>query len=61
MAFDIETCLYSVKHGGTTARVNHSRSPNFHMEAWEVQGCLFVGIFSQCDVQQGEELTIDYE
>ena len=57
----MQIVLDSMKHDGRTRYNNHVCSPNYYVKKQEAQGCLRVGVFAQCDVQQGEELTIDYE
>eukprot|EP00232_Nephroselmis_pyriformis_P015919 CAMPEP_0182881872 /NCGR_PEP_ID=MMETSP0034_2-20130328/17430_1 /TAXON_ID=156128 /ORGANISM="Nephroselmis pyriformis, Strain CCMP717" /LENGTH=367 /DNA_ID=CAMNT_0025014921 /DNA_START=100 /DNA_END=1200 /DNA_ORIENTATION=- len=46
---------------GCSARfINHSCAPNCATQKWTVQGEWRVGLFSERDIQQGEELTYDY-
>ncbi|KAI8820812.1 uncharacterized protein EV422DRAFT_64276 [Fimicolochytrium jonesii] len=46
---------------GTEARfVNHSCEPNCRIEKWEVDGECRVGIFSNREIEEGQELTYDY-
>lgn len=46
---------------GSDARfVNHSCSPNCHIEKWHVQGEVAIGLFASKDIPAGNELTYDY-
>ena len=46
--------------GATSRFINHSCSPNCRMEIWQVGAERRIGIFASEEVEQGEELTIDY-
>lgn len=47
---------------GNIARfVNHSCQPNCRIEFWEVFRKTCVGIFAECDIKEGEEITYDYK
>lgn len=46
---------------GTEVRfVNHSCDPNCHIEKWQVEGEICVGLFSSKNIAAGSELTYDY-
>ena len=46
---------------GSIARlINHSCDPNCQTQKWHVLGEVCVGIFSQKDILENEELTFDY-
>jgi SET domain-containing protein len=46
---------------GTPARyINHSCTPNCHVEVWDVEGHVRVGIFTSEDIPKGTELTYNY-
>ncbi|CBY22833.1 unnamed protein product [Oikopleura dioica] len=47
---------------GNIARfINHSCDPNCGIDPWIVQGDTRIGIFSKRDIQEGEELTFNYQ
>jgi len=41
--------------------LNHSCAPNCETQKWMVRGELCIGIFATRDIEEGEELTIDYK
>lgn len=46
---------------GTIARyINHSCSPNCHIEKWQIDGEYQVGVFASRMIAEDEELTYDY-
>lgn len=47
---------------GNIARfINHSCQPNCRVEFWEVFRKTCVGIFAECDIKEGDEITYDYK
>ena len=50
----------ATKKGGLGRFINHSCSPNCYVDKWVVGTKLRMGIFSDRDIQAGEELTFDY-
>lgn len=53
--------LIDASERGSLARyVNHSCDPNCVVDRWTVNGVVRLGIFGKRDIEQGEELTIDY-
>jgi len=47
---------------GNMARfINHSCDPNCYTEPWIVNGDKRIGIFSQRDIEKGEEFTYNYQ
>lgn len=51
----------ATKMGNIARFVNHSCSPNCQVQFWDVDGRLCVGIFAKQKIQQGEELTYNYQ
>lgn len=49
------------KYGNTSRFINHSCNPNCHIEKWNVNGEIRVGIFTSKMVPKGTEFTIDYQ
>lgn len=52
--------LDATKKGGIARFINHSCNPNCYVAKWQVGKHMRMGIFAQRDVQQGEELTFNY-
>ncbi|KNC81757.1 hypothetical protein SARC_05941 [Sphaeroforma arctica JP610] len=53
----IDGCQY-----GSAARfINHSCSPNAHIEKWTVKGLVRVGIFASTAIARGTEICYDYK
>eukprot|EP01134_Creolimax_fragrantissima_P006692 CFRG6692T1 len=48
-------------NGGPARFINHSCSPNAHIEKWTVNGEVRVGIFATNYIPKGEEISYDYK
>lgn len=48
------------RKGNICRYVNHSCNPNCNMERWIVNGLPCLGLFSNREIQKGEELTFNY-
>jgi hypothetical protein len=50
----------ATKKGGLGRFLNHSCAPNCYVDKWVVGTKLRMGIFTERNIQEGEELTFDY-
>lgn len=61
MALGSGLYIDATKMGNVARFINHSCSPNCEVEFWDVNNRECVGIFAKREIQQGEELTYDYQ
>ncbi|KAL7424574.1 histone methyltransferase set2 [Cryptotrichosporon argae] len=60
MMLQKEEYIDATKKGGIGRFANHSCNPNCEVQKWVVGRRLRMGIFTQRDVEKGEELTFNY-
>jgi SET domain-containing protein len=46
--------------GGIARFANHACRPNCVVERWEVAGEICCGLFADCDIAGGDEITFNY-
>jgi hypothetical protein len=51
----------ATEYGNLARFINHSCEPNCETQKWNVLGEICVGIFALRDIEEGEELTFDYQ
>ncbi|KAF9109112.1 histone methyltransferase set2 [Mortierella sp. AM989] len=61
MSLQSDEVIDATKRGCLARFINHSCSPNCHLEKWVVGSKLRIGIFTIKRVAEGEELTFDYQ
>ncbi|KAK5814458.1 hypothetical protein F5H01DRAFT_25237 [Linnemannia elongata] len=61
MSLQSDEVIDATKKGCLARFINHSCNPNCHLEKWVVGSKLRIGIFTIKPVQNGEELTFDYQ
>lgn len=60
MTLENDLVIDSYTKGNISRYINHSCSPNCIIEKWMVEGRPRIAIFAMKNIQQGEELTYDY-
>ena len=48
------------RHGNLARFINHSCAPNAATQCWSVLGQKRIGVFAECDIEKGAELTFNY-
>lgn len=60
MMLQREEYIDATKKGGIARFANHSCNPNCYVAKWVVGKRMRMGIFAKRDIEQGEELTFNY-
>lgn len=61
MALDNDIYIDARHRGGIARYINHSCEPNCAVHRWKVKGISRAGVFAIRDIQEGEELSFDYQ
>lgn len=61
MALGSDEVIDATMKGNLTRFINHSCEPNCETQKWTISGELRIGFFTLKTVQQGEEITFDYQ
>jgi len=54
-------CIDASRKGNLARFINHSCNPNCQTQKWVVRGELRIAIFASKDIEEGEEVTFDYQ
>ena len=61
MALDGDVYLDARHRGGIARYINHSCQPNCAVHRWKVKGISRAGVFALRELEEGEELSFDYQ
>ena len=56
----VQQYIDATKRGGKARFLNHSCNPNCYVAKWVVGRRMRMGIFAKRDIEEGEELTFNY-
>ena len=61
MSLGPDQLIDATEKGNASRFINHSCDPNCETQKWTTGSTCSIGIFSIHDIQEGEELTFDYQ